>query len=75
MKSILKRKRHQRIKKQTHKTAHHKIKKQKLQQKDHKELITSLEKHDFDKTYKDSKSKMTQTQCNSNKKTTRNTQK
>jgi len=73
MNSILKRKRHQRIKKQTHKTALHKIKKQKLQQKDHKELITFLEKHDFDKTYKDSKIKMTQTQFNK-KKTARNTQ-
>jgi len=60
---------HQRIKKQTQKTALHKIKKQKLQQKDHKELITFLEKHDYDKTYKDSKIKMTQTQCNIKKKT------
>jgi len=32
--------------------------------KDHKELITFLEKHDYDKTCKDSKIKRTQTQCN-----------
>jgi len=30
-----------------------------------------LEKHDYDKTYKDSKIKMTQAQCNIKKKTTR----
>ena len=34
---------HQRIKKQTQKTAPHKIKKQKLQQKEYKEVITLLE--------------------------------
>ena len=39
------------------------------------ELITFWEKHDFDKTNKDSQIKMTQTQCKNNKKTTRNTQK
>ena len=33
-----------------------------------------LEKHDLDKTYKDSKIKRTQTQCYKNKKTARNTQ-
>jgi len=38
-------------------------------------MITFLEKHDFDKTYKDSKMKMTQTQCNNNKKTASNTKK
>ena len=42
-----------------------------LQQKDYKELITFLEKHDYDKTYMDSKIKMTQTQCNIKKKTAR----
>ena len=62
---------HQRNKKQTQKTALHKIKKQKLQQKDHKELITFLEKDDYDKTFKDSKIKMTQTQCNSKRKIAR----
>jgi len=38
-------------------------------------VITFLEKHDFEKTYKDSKIKKTQTQCNNDKKTARNTQK
>ena len=33
--------------------------------------MTFLEKHDYDKTYKDSKIKMTQTQCNIKKKTAR----
>ena len=67
---------HQRIKKQTQKTVlNTKSRNKNYQQKDYIELITFLEKHDFDKTYKDSKIKMTQTQCNKNKKTTRNTQK
>ena len=34
-------------------------------------MITFLEKHDYDKAYKDSKIKMTQTQCNSKIKTAR----
>jgi len=45
---------HQRIKKKTQKTVlNTKSRNKKLQQKDHKELITFLEKHDFEKTYKD----------------------
>jgi len=59
---------HQRNKKQTLKTALHKSKKQKLQQKEHKELITFLEKYDYDKTCKDSKIKVTQTQSKSKRK-------
>jgi len=50
----------------------HSIKKksrnQNYQQKDYIELIILLEKHDFGKTYRDSKIKMTQTQCIKNKK-------
>ena len=71
-----KRKRHQRIKNQTQKTVlSTKSRNKKLQQKDYKELITFLEKHDYHKTYKDSKIKMTQTHDIKIKKTTRNTQK
>ena len=66
---------HQRIKKQTQKIVlNTKSRNKNYQQKDYIELITFLEKHDFDKTYKDSKIKMTQTKCNKNKKTIRNTQ-
>jgi len=61
---------HQRIKNQTQKTVlNTKSRNKKLQQKDYKELITFLEKHDYDKTCMDSKIKMTQTQCNSKRKT------
>jgi len=62
---------HQRNKKQTQKTVLLKIKKQKLQQKDHKELITFLEKHDYDKTCKDLKRKKTQTHDRHKRKTAR----
>jgi len=76
MNSTLKRKSTKGSRKQTHKIVlKTKSRNQNYQQKDYIELITFLEKHDFDKTYKDSKSKMTQTQCNNNKKTARNTQK
>ena len=58
MNSILKRKCTKESRTQTHKTVlNTKSRNKKLQQKDHKELITFLEKHDFDKTYKDSKIK------------------
>ena len=45
-----------------------KARNKKVQQKDHKELITFLEKHDYDKTCKDSKIKVTQTQSKSKRK-------
>jgi len=76
MNSILKRKCTKGSRKQTHKTVlKRKSRNQNYQQKDYIELITFLEKHDFDKTNRDSKIKMTQTQCIKNKKTARNTQK
>jgi len=46
-------------------------KQKKLQQKEHKELITFLEKQDYDKICMDSKFKMTQTKCNIKRKTAR----
>ena len=76
MNSKLKRKSTKGSRKQTHETVLKiKSRNKNYQQKDYIELIIFfLEKHDFDKTYRDSKIKMTQTQCNKNKKTTRNTQ-
>ena len=76
MNSKLKRKGTKGARKQTHKTVFNtKSRNKNYQKKDYIELITFLDKQDFDKTYKDSKIKMTQTQCNNNKKTARNTQK
>ena len=76
MNSILKRKCTKGSRKQTYKTVlNTKSRNKNYQQKEYIELITFWEKHDFDKTYKDSKIKMIQTQCNKNKKTARNTQK
>jgi len=72
MNSKLKRKSTKGSRKQTHKTIlKTKSRNKNYQQNDYIKLITFLEKHDFDKTYKDSKIKITQTQCNKNKKTAR----
>jgi len=71
MNSKLKRKCIKGTRNKLRKLHHTKSRNQKLQQKDHKELITFLEKHDYDKTYKDSKFKMIKTQSNSKRKTTR----
>ena len=71
MNSILKRKCIKGTRNKLRKLHYTKARNKKLQQKDHKELIIFLEKHDYDKTCKDSKIKMTQTQSNSKRKTTR----
>ena len=64
MNSILKRKCTKGTRNKLRKLHYTKGRNKKLQQKEHKELITFLEKHDYDKTCKNSKIKMTQTQCN-----------
>jgi len=76
MNSKLKRKSTIGSRQQTHKTVlNTKSRNQNYQQKDYIELITFLEKHDFDKTYRDSKIKRTQTQCNKNQENNKKTRK